>query len=83
LKRGVFITHYIALAPDSYSIWMAHPFSGVPTNSVVAIGSKKYYGNWHKLRQKKLTRVDVNGFERESNIRSDGQQLKGTIISKR
>ena len=37
--------HHIALAPGSYSIWMAHPFSGVPTNFIAAIGSKKYYGN--------------------------------------
>ena len=37
--------HQIALAPGSYSIWMAHPFSGVPTNFVAAIGSKRYYGN--------------------------------------
>ncbi len=37
--------HHIALAPGSYSIWMAHPFSGVPTNYAAAIGSKKYYGN--------------------------------------
>ena len=38
-------THQIALAPGSYSIWMAHPFSGVPTNFIAAIGPKKYYGN--------------------------------------
>ena len=37
--------HHIALAPGSYSIWMVHPFSGVPTNYAAAIGSKKYYGN--------------------------------------
>jgi hypothetical protein len=37
--------HQIALAPGSYSIWMAHPFSGLPTNYVAAIGSNAYYGN--------------------------------------
>ncbi len=37
--------HQIALAPGSYSIWMAHPFSGVPTNYVAVIESKAYYGN--------------------------------------
>jgi hypothetical protein len=37
--------HQIALAPGRYSIWMAHPFSGVPTNLVAAIGSKEYYEN--------------------------------------
>ena len=38
-------SHHIALAPGSYSIWMAHPFSGVPTNYVAAVGSIKYHGN--------------------------------------
>lgn len=38
-------SHHIALAPGSYSIWMAHPFSGIPTNYVTTIGQKKYYGN--------------------------------------
>ena len=37
--------HQIALAPGSHSIWMAHPFSGIPTNYVTQIGSKKYWGN--------------------------------------
>ena len=38
-------SHDIALAPGSHSIWMAHPFSGIPTNYVTIIGQKKYYGN--------------------------------------
>ena len=37
--------HHIALAPGSHSIWMAHPFSGIPTNFVTEIGGKKYWGN--------------------------------------
>ncbi|THB81420.1 MAG: hypothetical protein D3926_02090 [Desulfobacteraceae bacterium] len=37
--------HQIALAPGSHSIWMAHPFSGIPTNHVTRIGSKTYWGN--------------------------------------
>jgi hypothetical protein len=37
--------HQIALAPQSYSIWMAHPFSGLPTNFVTKVGGKKYWGN--------------------------------------
>jgi hypothetical protein len=37
--------HQIALASGSYSIWMAHPFSSLPTNFTVAIGSKKYFAN--------------------------------------
>jgi hypothetical protein len=37
--------HQIALAPGSYSIWMAHPFSSLPTNYTTEIGSKKYFAN--------------------------------------
>jgi hypothetical protein len=37
--------HQIALAPGSYSIWMAHPFSGVPTNFIAEVGGKTYWGN--------------------------------------
>jgi len=37
--------HHIALAPGSYSIWMAHPFSGIPTNFVAEVAGKKYWGN--------------------------------------
>jgi hypothetical protein len=37
--------HQIALAPGSYSIWMARPFSGVATNYVAEVGGKRYWGN--------------------------------------
>jgi len=37
--------HHIALAPGSFSIWMAHPFSGVPTNYVAKVAGKAYWGN--------------------------------------
>ena len=37
--------HHIALAPGSHSIWMAHPFSGLPTNYVAEVGSKRFWGN--------------------------------------
>lgn len=37
--------HHIALAPGSYSIWMAHPFSGLPTNYVAKVGNKRFWGN--------------------------------------
>ena len=37
--------HQIALAPGSYSIWMAHPFSGIPTNFVAEINAERYWGN--------------------------------------
>lgn len=37
--------HHIALAPGTHTIWMAHPFSGLPTNYSAEIGGKKYWGN--------------------------------------
>lgn len=37
--------HQIAIAPGTYSVWMAHPFSGVATNYSTHIGAKRYYGN--------------------------------------
>ena len=37
--------HHIALAPGSHAVWMAHPFSSLPTNYVTEIGNKKYWGN--------------------------------------
>lgn len=38
-------SHHIALAPGSFSIWMAHPFSALPTNYTATVGTKKYYAN--------------------------------------
>lgn len=38
-------THHIALAPGSHSIWMAHPFSSLPTNYVAEVENKRYWGN--------------------------------------
>jgi len=37
--------HHIALAPGSHSIWMAHPFSGLPTNYAAEIEDRLYWGN--------------------------------------
>ena len=37
--------HHIAFAPGSLSIWMAHPFSSLPTNSITEVDSKRYWGN--------------------------------------
>jgi len=37
--------HHIALAPGSHSVWMAHPFSGLPTNYVAEIEDRLYWGN--------------------------------------
>ena len=37
--------HHIALAPGFHAIWMAHPFSALPTNFVAETGGKRYWGN--------------------------------------
>jgi hypothetical protein len=37
--------HHIALAPGSHAIWMAHPFSSLPTNYVTEVGNRKFWGN--------------------------------------
>jgi hypothetical protein len=37
--------HHIALAPGSHRVWMAHPFSALPTNYVTEIGDRLYWGN--------------------------------------
>jgi hypothetical protein len=37
--------HHIALAPGSHSIWMAHPFSSLPTNFLAEVEGKGYWGN--------------------------------------
>ena len=37
--------HHIALAPGSHLIWMAHPFSGLPTNYTAELENKRYWGN--------------------------------------
>lgn len=42
---GLAQAHHIALAPGSHSIWMAHPFSALPTDYVAASDGKRYWGN--------------------------------------
>ncbi len=37
--------HHIALAPGSHLVWMAHPFSGLPTNYVADVENTRYWGN--------------------------------------
>ena len=37
--------HHVALAPGSHAIWMAHPFSSLPTNYVAEVDHKPYWGN--------------------------------------
>ncbi|MBK8048892.1 MAG: hypothetical protein IPK16_18280 [Anaerolineales bacterium] len=37
--------HRLALIPGTDLVWMAHPFSAVPTNFVVTIGERQWYAN--------------------------------------
>jgi len=37
--------HALVLAPSSHNIWMAHPFSAVPTAYPVVAGGRKYFAN--------------------------------------
>jgi len=37
--------HALVLAPSTHNIWMAHPFSAVPTAYPVVAGGRKYFAN--------------------------------------
>jgi len=37
--------HGLVLQPDGESIWMAHPFSGIPTDFVVSIGRRRWFAS--------------------------------------
>ena len=37
--------HALALQPDSASIWMAHPFSGIPTDFRAIVGTRHWFAN--------------------------------------
>lgn len=37
--------HRLALRPDTGAIWMAHPFSAVPTDFVVTSGNRSWWAN--------------------------------------
>jgi hypothetical protein len=43
--------HALVLAPGSFSIWMAHPFSALPTGYPVQVGQIQYWANcaWDAL----------------------------------
>ena len=43
--RGLADGHAIVLAPASVSVWMAHPFSAVPTPYPVDAGGRTYWAN--------------------------------------
>ena len=37
--------HRLVLVPGTDSVWMAHPFSGVPTDFVVTAGERRWFAN--------------------------------------
>ena len=37
--------HALVLRPGSAAIWMAHPFSGVPTDVLVTVGGRRWFAN--------------------------------------
>jgi hypothetical protein len=36
---------HLALIPGTDSVWMAHPFSGVPTDFIVTISGRRWFAN--------------------------------------
>jgi Alkylmercury lyase len=43
--RNLAEEHCLVLLPDTESIWMAHPFSGIKTDFVVSIGDRQWFAN--------------------------------------
>ena len=43
--RGLVAAHALVMAPASTTIWMAHPFSAVPTAYPVAARGRTYWAN--------------------------------------
>ncbi len=37
--------HRLVLIPGTDSVWMAHPFSGVPTDFVVTVNGRRWFAN--------------------------------------
>jgi hypothetical protein len=37
--------HRLALLPGTDAVWMAHPFSGVPTDFIVTINGRRWFAN--------------------------------------
>lgn len=38
-------THTIVLQPGTHTIWMAHPFSGVPTDHTATVADRTWFAN--------------------------------------
>lgn len=80
--------HALVLAPASNTIWMAHPFSAVPTPYPVEIGDKTYFANcaWDAAGILSLvgdgrsrTRCDDCGVNLEMGVRNDTMTGDGIV----
>ena len=48
--RALADEHILVLMPDGETIWMAHPFSGVASDVVAAVGAKHWFAT-HGIRR--------------------------------
>ncbi len=65
--------HRLVLVPDSTDLWMAHPFSGVPTDFVVHAGARQWFANcvWDGLA--------ILGFAGDGRLDTHSPQSKAPI----
>lgn len=72
----------LALTPGSRQIWMAHPFSAVPTTFPVRTARRRYWANcaWDALAIPSLLRVDA---EISTSCPGCGDAIVATIESGR
>ena len=61
--RNLAEEHCLVLVPDTESIWMTHPFSGIETDFVVSIGVRRWFANcvWDGLSILALFGGEVGG----------------------
>lgn len=59
--RRLAADHVLALAPGTPNLWMAHPFSAVPTPYPVDAGERRYHANcaWDALGIPTLLAIDA------------------------
>lgn len=69
--------HCVALVPGSDAIWMAHPFSGIPTDFIATIGGRRWFANcaWDALAI--IARFGDGAFDTHSRL--DGAALRFTV----
>jgi hypothetical protein len=82
--------HLIALAPGTTNIWMAHPFSAVPTGYRVETAKRTYWANcaWDVLGIAALLETDVRatsicpdcGESLETVVENDAARSTGEVV---